>query len=92
MAPTPLGYSFTTFSSTIMEILLSVLLQQRHTAAGDFLIIQSLHILHVLHYHQRNLECDGVLKHADIKTCGLLKFVQPVYQRISVNIELSGGF
>ena len=36
------------------------------------LILQSLHILHVSYNHQRNLECDRILKHTKVKSGALL--------------------
>ena len=50
-------------------------------------IIQRLHILHVLHDHQRDLECDRVLEYPQVQTGALLELVQSVYQRIPVNVQ-----
>ena len=37
-----------------------------------FSIILIFHILHILHYHQRDLKCDRILKHPKIQTGRLL--------------------
>ena len=62
--------------------------------AGVGLLIKALldmclHILHVLHDHQRNLEGDGIFKHTKIQPGALLKLIQTVHQRISVDVKLS---
>ena len=48
-----------------------------------------LHVLHVFDDHERDLECDGILKDTQIQACALLEFIQPVDQRIPVDEELT---
>ena len=46
-------------------------------------------MLHILHHHQGDLECQGVIKGPDVKAHTLLQLLYTVYQRISVHIELA---
>ena len=55
-----------------------------------YLKICGLHILHIFYNHQCNLKCDCILEYSQIQSCALLKFIQAVYQCISMNIQLSG--
>ena len=51
-------------------------------------ILKTFHILHVSHNHQRNLKCDRILKHPQIKPRTFLELVKTVYQRVSVYKQL----
>ena len=53
------------------------------------LLILLIHILHILHDHQRNLEGNGVFKDAQIQSRALQQLIQPVHQRIPMNEQLS---
>ena len=61
-------YNFLRFSAC--GRVLKPALFQAFTQSSVFLI---LHILHIIHYHQSNLESQGVIKFADIETGALLK-------------------
>ena len=56
------------------------------------LILQCFHVFHVFYHHQGDLKGNRVFKHSQVQSRAFLEFVQPVYQSISVNIKLSGGF
>ena len=49
-----------------------------------------LYIIHVFYNHESHLECNGILKGPKIQIGHLLYLVKPVYEGISVNIQLSG--
>ena len=40
--------------------------------------------------HKSNLEGDCIFKHSQIKTGALLELIQPIYQCVSVNVQLTG--
>lgn len=47
------------------------------------------HILHILDYHECDLKRDCIFKNPQIQTCAFLQLVQTIYQRISMNVQLS---
>ena len=49
------------------------------------------HVLHVAHDHHRDLKCQRIIKFPDIQTGALLQLLQPIYERIPVNIQLTRG-
>ena len=53
-------------------------------------VFQCFHIFHVTYYHECDLECNGIFKNAEIKTCTLLEFIEAVDQSVSVDVKLSG--
>ena len=50
-----------------------------------------IHVLHVAHDHHRDLKCQRIIKFPDIQTGALLQLLQPIYERIPVNIQLTRG-
>ena len=55
------------------------------------LIVDGLHILHVLYNHECDLEGDRVIKYTKVQTGGALQLIETVYQGVSVDIQLTGG-
>lgn len=49
-------------------------------------IFQCFHIFHVTYYHECNLECNGIFKNAEIKTCTLLEFIEAIDQSVSMDV------
>lgn len=56
------------------------------------LIFKKFHVLHVLYNHECDLECNRILKYAQIQPGRLLKLIQTIYQRISVDKQLTARF
>jgi hypothetical protein len=53
-------------------------------------VFQCFHIFHITYYHECNLECNGIFKNTEIKTCTLLEFIEAIDQSVSMDVKLSG--